>query len=110
LALDLTSLVKDPSIGLRALQPDSSSGAGLARPAGGEGVTGFVRALGETLREANGLQDQASQGAEALARGEDVSLHRVMVETQEASLAFQLTLAVRNKVLEAYQEVLRMQV
>lgn len=121
----MTSFLKNPSALLGSTKPGipsgisplESGGSGPApRPTGssgatsGEGVTGFVKTLGDTLREANALQNQAAQSGEALARGEEINLHQVMVETQEASLAFQLTLAVRNKALEAYQEILRMQV
>ena len=42
--------------------------------------------------------------------GENVPLHQVMIATEEASVSFQLMVEVRNKLLEAYQELMRMQV
>lgn len=42
--------------------------------------------------------------------GENVELHQVVLATEKASLAFQLTLQIRNKVMESYQEIMRMQV
>jgi flagellar hook-basal body complex protein FliE len=43
-------------------------------------------------------------------QGEPVELHRVVLAGEEAALAFEMMLGVRNKVVEAYQEVMRMQV
>lgn len=121
----MTSFIKNPSTLMGSAKPGIPSGTspleaggsglvpertGSSGSTSGEGVTGFVKTLGDTLREANALQNQAAESGQALARGEEINLHQVMVETQEASLAFQLTLAVRNKALEAYQEILRMQV
>ena len=45
-----------------------------------------------------------------LAAGEDVDLHQVMLSMQEADIAFQLALQTRNKLVDAYQEIMRMQV
>ena len=44
------------------------------------------------------------------ATGEDVDLHDVMIATQAESLAFQVAMQVRNKLVEGYQEIMRMQV
>ena len=53
---------------------------------------------------------QAEQGVQQLAAGDAASLHDVMIRMEEARLAFQLAVQFRNKVLEAYQDVMRMQV
>jgi len=45
-----------------------------------------------------------------LITGEEIELHQVMLAAQKAELALELTLTVRNKVVEAYQEIMRMQV
>lgn len=45
-----------------------------------------------------------------LATGETSNLHQVMMELEKSKTSFQLTLQVRNKVLEAYQEIMRMQI
>lgn len=45
-----------------------------------------------------------------LATGETGNLHHVMLELEKAKLAFQLTLQVRNKILEGYQDIMRMQI
>jgi flagellar hook-basal body complex protein FliE len=48
--------------------------------------------------------------AEKLARGENVELHEVMIASQKASITLAATMEIRNKVIEAYQEVMRMQI
>lgn len=53
---------------------------------------------------------QADAGLQRLAAGEAQNLHRVMIALEEARLGLQLVVQVRNRLLEAYQEVLRMQI
>lgn len=55
-------------------------------------------------------ESKAGQAVASLAAGEDVELHQVMLATEEAGISFQLAMQVRNKLVEAYQEVMRMQV
>lgn len=53
---------------------------------------------------------QAEQGVQQLATGNAASLHDVMIRMEEARLSFQLAVQFRSRVLEAYQDVMRMQV
>ena len=53
---------------------------------------------------------QAERGVQRLASGDTGNLHQVMLDIEQARLQFQLLVQVRNRVLEAYQDVLRMQV
>ena len=53
---------------------------------------------------------QAEHGAQELAVGNAASLHDVMIRMEEARLSFQLAVQFRSRILEAYQEVMRMQV
>lgn len=53
---------------------------------------------------------QAEQGVQQLAAGNAASLHDVMIRMEEARLSFQLAVQFRSRVLEAYQDVMRMQV
>lgn len=65
------------------------------------------------LRELEQLNHGLLQSEQMVARyaaGEPVSLHAVMIHMEETRLAFQTLVQVRNKVLEAYQDVMRMQV
>jgi flagellar hook-basal body complex protein FliE len=80
-------------------------------PAGGA-VTGvaFGTRVAEGLQEVN-RQLLSSQGdLQQLAVGEAQNLHEVLVRLEESRTALQLLLQVRNRVLEAYQDVMRMQV
>jgi flagellar hook-basal body complex protein FliE len=53
---------------------------------------------------------EAQEAKQRLLVGESDDLHGVMIAMEKAGLAFQLTMTVRNKVIEAYQEVMRMQI
>src|SRR5437763_10862771 len=81
------------------LQP-GASGASVA-PAFGEVLSGF-------LHQVDDSQHRADAMVESLAVGEPVDVHQVMMSLNEASNALHLTLQVRSKVLEAYQELMRL--
>lgn len=70
---------------------------------------GFGAVLGRALGEVNRLQIEAHDAATALAAGKG-DLQEVVVAVQRADVAFQLVVQIRNKLLEAYQEVMRMPV
>jgi flagellar hook-basal body complex protein FliE len=70
----------------------------------------FGAMLGEVIGQVNDAQQHAADLAERFARGEPVDEQTLVLAMERASLAFQLTLQVRNKVLDAYQEVMRLQV
>ncbi|HRI44637.1 MAG TPA: flagellar hook-basal body complex protein FliE [Fimbriimonadaceae bacterium] len=70
----------------------------------------FGEMLMDVLKEVNqGQQDARSKG-EAFMAGQPVDIDEMMITMERASVAMQLTLQVRNKLLEAYQEIARMQV
>lgn len=83
-------------------RPSEANGAG-ASPS-------FTEVLRNSLEQVNQLQNEADQSAMALVVGKADNLHEVMIAGERAQLALQLTVAVRNKVVEAYQEISRMQV
>lgn len=68
----------------------------------------FTNYLKDALNQVN--QDQLKSEAlnKALATGEVQDLHEVMIASQQSMLSLQLTIQVRNKVVEAYQEIMRM--
>lgn len=66
--------------------------------------------VGQYLNEVNRLQIDAKDQQEFLASGGDIDLHQVMISAEKAGIALQTTLAIRGKVMEAYQEIMRMQV
>lgn len=70
----------------------------------------FASVLKESIEKVNELQVQSDKATEKLVNGENIDLHQVMIASQKASVAMQATLEIRNKVIEAYQETMRMQV
>ena len=70
----------------------------------------FSSLLKDALNKVNALQLQSDEYKQLLATGDVDNLHDVTIAAEKASIALQLTLAIRNKVVEAYQEIMRMQV
>ena len=66
--------------------------------------------LKQAITEANNLQQQSDDMKTKLVTGQIEDIHQVMIAAEKANLAFQLTLQIRNKAIDAYQEILRMQV
>lgn len=75
-----------------------------------DSIQSFSKFLSNAINEVNHAQIQSDEMTEKLARGEAVDLHNVMIASQKASITLQTTIEIRNKVVEAYQEVMRMQV
>lgn len=76
----------------------------------GEAHETFKAALNQAIKEVNEMQQESQHKTELLAKGEINDLHDVMITSQKASVTLQATVEVRNKVVEAYQEIMRMQV
>ena len=70
----------------------------------------FGAMLKEQLNNVSSLQQNSDTMTNKLIRGEQVELHEVMIASQKGSIALSATLEVRNKVIEAYQEIMRMSV
>jgi flagellar hook-basal body complex protein FliE len=78
--------------------------------ASGVGKPGFADLMKEFAQDVNDLQFQAGHAVDMLATGRAADVHQVMIAVEEASIAMDLMLEVRNKLLEGYQELIRMQV
>jgi flagellar hook-basal body complex protein FliE len=72
--------------------------------------SGFADLLQQGLNKMGELQANAETQTQKLIAGESVELHRVVMAGEQAALAFELTMSIRNKAVEAYQEIMRMQV
>lgn len=70
---------------------------------------GFSDALFKAVQNVNQLQLKANESTEKLVLGEIGDIHQVMLDSEKAKLALQLTVQIRNKMVEAYQEISRMQ-
>ncbi|MFE8695188.1 flagellar hook-basal body complex protein FliE [Cytobacillus sp. FJAT-53684] len=75
-----------------------------------EAQQSFASVLKESIDKVNESQIQSDKMTDKLVKGEAVDLHQVMIASQKASITMQATLEIRNKVIEAYQETMRMQV
>jgi flagellar hook-basal body complex protein FliE len=70
----------------------------------------FGEALKKSIAEVNEAQISADKAAEQIAAGETKNLHGAMIKLEEADISLRLMVQVRNKAVEAYQEIMRMQV
>ncbi len=74
------------------------------------GKSSFYDHLKEAVTDVNKLQVDADQKATDLANGKDTNIHETMLAASQAELSFNLMVQVRNKALEAYQEIMKMPV
>jgi flagellar hook-basal body complex protein FliE len=84
--------------------------ASTATGAGTAGGAAFQSALNDAVQKVEGFGQNASNSIDSFLSGEGEELHDVAIKSQEAEMSFDLFLQVRNKVVSAYQEVMRMQV
>ncbi len=91
---------------------DTATSGSTALPSSGVSGAGgdFTNVLGQMVGEVNEKQVAAGQAVSGLLSGGNVSLHQAMISMEEANVSFQLMIEVRNKLLDSYQELMRMQV
>lgn len=78
-----------------------------AQPAG---PSSFIDTMQQAVANVNGAQNRASELSASYERGETVDIAKVMLARQEASVGFEATLQVRNKLLTAYRDIMSMPV
>ena len=93
---------------LRPFQLDPLKSQG-SNPTAENGQVGFGEMLNQAVQQVQRSEMEANDAVTKLAMGEDIELHQVMLKMQEADIAFQVASQMRNKIVEAYQEVMRMQ-
>lgn len=86
---------------LDANRPDKAA-------ADGNSQSSFTELFSNMLNSVNDLQMDAAQIQEAFMSGDPVELHQVMIKAQEAGIAMDLLLEIRNKLVNAYHELMRM--
>jgi flagellar hook-basal body complex protein FliE len=94
-----------------AVQSVASSPSLFSDASVSEGVkpNGFAKVLDHFLGDANAQQVQADQAVQRMMDGDMDNIHEVMLKVSQADLSFRMMLEMRNKMLEAYQEISRMQ-
>jgi flagellar hook-basal body complex protein FliE len=104
--MEIKDITQFPNVaGLGGPEQTAKSSGG-----GEQGGGSFASVLQKSLTEVNSMQQKADAAITALASGEKVSLHETMIAMEQADVSFRMMMQVRNKIVEAYQEILRMQV
>jgi flagellar hook-basal body complex protein FliE len=93
---------------IAALEPGVATAIGTPRAV--TQADGTFNNLLESIEQLNGQMHANDQAVQNIALGEADNLHQVMMTLERTRLEFELALQVRNKALEAYQELMRMQV
>ena len=104
--MDLRRQILERSEALRSIGDATKSSAASTETTKTGG--GFADALKGAVESVNATQHRASDIASAYERGEVTDVAQVMLARQEAGVAFEATLQVRNKLLSAYQDIMRM--
>ena len=102
----------EPTSTITRLVPGIAQQAGLSPapaavtpPQSGEKFTDVLSTL---VNSVNDLQSSAAQAQQAMMNGEAVELHQVMIKAEEAGLSMDFLLEIRNKLVNAYNDVMRM--
>ena len=77
-----------------------------AQPSG----SSFTEILKDAVQDVDRAQQVSKEAIQQFASGADVDLHDVMIQVQNAELSFRMMMEVRNKIVEAYREIMRLQV
>lgn len=100
MAIDITSSFPIKSVTAQPVKTVNSNGDDVS----------FGQILSNALSDVNKVQLDAKRASTDLAAGKIQDVSEAVIATEKASIALQLTMQVRNKVIDAYQEIMRMQV
>ncbi len=97
-------------IGIQGFAPraDLTAPGGQSKEAASQSDFGAL--LEKTMGDVERLQQEAAQAAEGMAAGQTEGIHETMIALKKAELSFKMMMQVRNKIVKAYEEVMRMQV
>lgn len=98
-----------PIPGLPQSGAGSFDGTGLGRPIGSSGESDFMSTLNDAMGQVGQLQSEADGKVAQLLSGNGQDVHSAMIAVEKASLAFSMMVQVRNKIVQAYQQVSSMQ-
>jgi len=83
---------------------------GAAKAATGVKDSGFADVLKDSIDKVNAIQTEADQAIKGLATGQVNNIHETMIAIEKANLSFNMMVQVRNKLVQAYEEIMRTQV
>ena len=95
-----------PISGSLPVSPGDRPG-GRGRSGGADSFTEFLR---DSIAEVDRLQKEAGRAAEELAAGRTENIHETMIALKKAEISFKMMMQIRNKIVKAYEEVMRMQI
>lgn len=75
-----------------------------------KGTTSFADVLKDSISKAGELEKEAENEVQKLAKMESQDIHSTMIAIEKADLTFQMMMQIRNKIISAYEEIMRMQV
>lgn len=102
--------IRNSSNPVSGMEQTRSQGQGVGANSNLKGTESFANTLKEAIGSVNALQKSADVQAQQLATGKNQNLHETMIATEKADIALRLMVSVRNKVIDAYHEVMKMQV
>lgn len=94
------------AMGTRAKSVNNTVSKALKKPQAP--VKGFNETLTESLKDVNDLQTEKNLMIEEFASGKNMNVHELMITMKKAGLAMEMTGAVRSKLMQSYQEIMRM--
>jgi flagellar hook-basal body complex protein FliE len=94
------------------MQPVSLPSASPLKTPGAPGVagTGFSDILSRSIAEVNGQNQEADMLVQGLAAGEHANIHETMIAMEKSGISFRMMTRVQQKVIDAYREIMRMQI
>ncbi len=103
--------IAGPEISRSTLERLGPQGEAGAAADGGEGkATSFAELLKRSIDQVNDYQHEADTAVKDLVAGRNKNIHETMLTLERADMSLKLMMQVRNKVLDAYKEIMRMQV
>ena len=110
--LQLRQQILDKNDALSRANAGAGASTGVAAPATAASTApaSFASTMDQALKGVNDGQNQAAQLSESYERGDTVDIAKVMLARQQASVGFEATLQVRNKLLSAYKDIMSMPV
>lgn len=102
--------LSDPFKNVAGVPVTDFQSAFLAESSGIKSSGALSNSVGDFIRDVDAMSKRAESARASLLSGESNNLHRAMLASQEAGVSFSLMVEMRNKVLETYQELMRLQV
>lgn len=106
MAMEITPMISQ----LRSRVGDEGFGEPRSIEGGGTGKQTFADMVQDAVNSVDEAQKTADQNVENIVMGKSDNIHEAMISMQKARLSFQLMMEIRNKALETYQELSRMQI